>query len=818
MNGKKPLTLDFKTFTTSTSLHYNNGEYVAHPSPQAVKAELAKIVDIGKIIYNDLVTKLINKSKQKYIYYPRFVSCALEVLLGTQYNQDENFGSLPGILSNSNFSKDPSKVTEIELTAHMIAGPEASGALSKKRQKPKSKKTPTKTQVTSPTGPIEGSEQSHSVSSGMVKTTPCPEGVRRDKVLEGLKPPADIKPLTNPVADPLRTGAKYQESDNEELFAAGEEMDEDIPPTDEEVQSPPPNTDKPESSQAQNSDESDSDSSSLELNKYDNILPLTERQLWEKHEEATVSYVDLRASIEGYYKENVDHRDQTDKLVQATINSLDKNSTERADLLKALNMVNEILKTIQEAVKEDPALHKKVLEATEAYTTNSNNITELLSLAKTFDFFGLKSLVENVKAALDAHNDNLATWTKSSTSMAWNVGPRLTKIKHTLALMQADLSSLKSDTLEIKSTMTKIYQAFKGQSSTPSSSVPQTTLAINEGPENVGGDNVIHADTKEPPSHTEGEHVTMEDDTEKAKSDKAEEEPTREVPISIVRPIIRPNPKVALIESLSRPLLTDPILEIHKLVPVSKVIQEDPDEPIRVPYMINGKMYYFTNDEINAHLEKEDKIKKATEEAKMLEMTKTEVIKVVQEEAEKIGLDPKTIVSAKACEKFKKAQDAEHQVLKRELSQKVKRLMELNKKRDEQYMWTISNRLKPEPITDFSDFGVTRLDELGPIIQNKKNTIVKDLMISLGKRYERLKKIPEELGIHSTLLAPIPEQAPSQSSGRKRKHMELEPEIKVPGLECNRSLPEGVLFVNNMVIEEPEYRIFFTDVFGDQAF
>ncbi|GJT94246.1 hypothetical protein Tco_1083091 [Tanacetum coccineum] len=48
--------------------------------------------------------------------------------------------------------------------------------------------------------------------------------------------------------------------------------------------------------------------------------------------------------------------------------------------------------------------------------------------------------------------------------------------------------------------------------------------------------------------------------------------------------------------------------------------------------------------------------------------------------------------------------------------------------------------------------------------------------------------------------------------------MELEPEVKVPGLECNRSLPKGVPFVNNMVIEEPEYEIFFTNVFGDQAF
>ncbi|GJW67130.1 hypothetical protein Tco_0121554 [Tanacetum coccineum] len=46
--------------------------------------------------------------------------------------------------------------------------------------------------------------------------------------------------------------------------------------------------------------------------------------------------------------------------------------------------------------------------------------------------------------------------------------------------------------------------------------------------------------------------------------------------------------------------------------------------------------------------------------------------------------------------------------------------------------------------------------------------------------------------------------------------MELEPEICIPALECNMSLPEGVPFVNNMVIEEPEYGIFFIDVFGDE--
>ncbi|GJR93824.1 hypothetical protein Tco_0265998 [Tanacetum coccineum] len=149
--------------------------------------------------------------------------------------------------------------------------------------------------------------------------------------------------------------------------------------------------------------------------------------------------------------------------------------------------------------------------------------------------------------------------------------------------------------------------------------------------------------------------------------------------------------------------------------------------------------------------------------------------------------------------------DAEHEVLKREHSKKVKRLTKLNRRRAEEYMWTMTNRIKPKLITDvriypntkpiiasvfrnidkrnfdvyqpfkFLDFGITELDELGPIIQKKKNFVVKDLMTSLSKRYERLNKILKELGIQSALPAPIHEQASSQTLGRKRKHMELEP-------------------------------------------
>ncbi|GKA15843.1 hypothetical protein Tco_0695590 [Tanacetum coccineum] len=274
LNGKRPLTLDFNTFCSSNGLDYNNGKYVAHPTPKAIKKELGKIainpsyldktsvlknsfpmawrilfsfviqVDIGEIIYSDLVTKLLNKSRLNYVSYPRFISCALQVLLGSDYTQDARFGYLPAILSNSNFTKDPSKVIEIELMDHIIVvnnqrdlmsplplsakpkkgkshtvtptlpnsqGPEAYEALFKKRKKPKSKKTHAETKETSTSKPMEGSEQSHSVSSGTAwLNTPCPEGSLGDKDLEGNKPPADMK-LINPfIADLSGISANYQ--------------------------------------------------------------------------------------------------------------------------------------------------------------------------------------------------------------------------------------------------------------------------------------------------------------------------------------------------------------------------------------------------------------------------------------------------------------------------------------------------------------------------------------------------------------------------------------------------------------------------------
>ncbi|GJY94980.1 hypothetical protein Tco_0511341 [Tanacetum coccineum] len=117
---------------------------------------------------------LMAKSRQKYVSYPRFISCALEELLGFEYSQDKSFGFLPSILSKSNFSRNPSEVTPIELAAFMIEvinheslvstlpfsekkwknksqtvtqpksksqGPEASEALPQKRKKSKTQTT-----------------------------------------------------------------------------------------------------------------------------------------------------------------------------------------------------------------------------------------------------------------------------------------------------------------------------------------------------------------------------------------------------------------------------------------------------------------------------------------------------------------------------------------------------------------------------------------------------------------------------------------------------------------------------------------------------
>nr|GEV84619.1 reverse transcriptase domain-containing protein [Tanacetum cinerariifolium] len=352
-NRRRPLTLNFKTFYSSTDLDYNNGKYVEHPTHEVVKKELGKIsitssyldktlvlknsfpmawiilftfviqvlggnyssieqvnsihrllayslitsteVDVEEIIYSDLVTKLLNKSRLKYVSYPRFISCALQVLQGPDYAQDKKFGFLASILSNSNFTKGPSKVTEIELTAYMIDVNNRMDSVSSPPLAAKPKKMKSQTGTTTHPKDSGGNKQPldrditfTTPYEGMAKTTLSPKGSHRDKDLEGNKPPADMEPQNPTDANLLGIGAKYQEDQTQSSRLRM----------------------RIRKSSPRHTEASNIDSSSDKiLKKYDETLPLTERQLvkylrkvscvlferitkdqWEKHEEAVVHY------------------------------------------------------------------------------------------------------------------------------------------------------------------------------------------------------------------------------------------------------------------------------------------------------------------------------------------------------------------------------------------------------------------------------------------------------------------------------------------------------------------------------------------------
>ncbi|GJX01436.1 hypothetical protein Tco_0185349 [Tanacetum coccineum] len=91
-----------------------------------------------------------------------------------------------------------------------------------------------------------------------------------------------------------------------------------------------------------------------------------------------------------------------------------------------------------------------------------------------------------------------------------------------------------------------------------------------------------------------------------------------------------------------------------KLVKASTVVSPDPNELVRVPFEINGKLYHLTKKEIQAYYELEERNQKAVEEAKLLEMTKPKLIKVVHEEATKARVDPKILASAKGGQEIRK--------------------------------------------------------------------------------------------------------------------------------------------------------------------
>ncbi|GKD14522.1 hypothetical protein Tco_1198929, partial [Tanacetum coccineum] len=295
---------------------------------------------------------------------------------------------------------------------------------------------------------------------------------------------------------------------------------------------------------------------------------------WEKYEEAAASYADLKWSIKDFHETTFRNYEKTNE--------------------------------VQNVVKEDPALNKKVLEAAKAYTKNSTNLTELLIMITCILHVPKPTLeITRVPANVE-RGENSA---HHATTKEENVPKE-----------------------EPKSTQPEPIQIV-----IPPTQYSKTPIT----PER----RVIELSTQ---------LITEEKDAEGAEVDMEpvqEPQGTKPFPITLVRPTVTP-PKTKIIGSSSRPQLIDPIVEVQvsqtiddpphttpndnkgkgiardtkesprKLVPASKEVHPDPDTPVLIPYKINVKMYQLTNKQIQAQLEKEEQMERATQEAKMIELTK----------------------------------------------------------------------------------------------------------------------------------------------------------------------------------------------------
>ncbi|GKA02304.1 hypothetical protein Tco_0674969 [Tanacetum coccineum] len=164
------------------------------------------------------------------------------------------------------------------------------------------------------------------------------------------------------------------------------------------------NKDQPELSKAKKTDASDSESSSCSetFKPYDNYMPITKRQLYE---EVAASYADLKWSINDFHAATIRHYENTNVVL---INYRHIITLFKTDHNTCIQRILDNLQEVHNAVKEDTALNKKVLEAVEAYIKNSTNLTELLTLVKNFDFPGLNTTIDSLQAVITTQNDHLA--------------------------------------------------------------------------------------------------------------------------------------------------------------------------------------------------------------------------------------------------------------------------------------------------------------------------------------------------------------------------------------------------------------------------
>nr|GEV46547.1 hypothetical protein [Tanacetum cinerariifolium] len=317
------------------------------------------------------------------------------------------------------------------------------------------------------------------------------------------------------------------------------------------------------------------------------------------------------------YDENVYHWDQTDNLIKETMKTIDNISKakidERAKLLKSLNRVSETLKV-------DSALNEEMKKMAESYNTTSRNIsglTELINNAKPPELLTkLEVCKQSIFQDFIKESPTLKT-PKSLCNMIslQSKGWSLRCYKHLKKLLhlppQAVLLFQQLNRLKSMHLLAGEFRETEMMSSPSTIKLTDTVLDI--------------------PIPNSGVKIEL------SRSLRPKPTDTTQTP-----------PKPQATQREGKGIATDKQPEsLPKLILASKEVRPDPDALILVPYEINGKNFQLTEEQIQAHMDKKERIKKKTEEAKLLEMTKSQLIKVVHEEAKKARIDPKTIESAK---------------------------------------------------------------------------------------------------------------------------------------------------------------------------
>ena len=151
------------------------------------------------------------------------------------------------------------------------------------------------------------------------------------------------------------------------------------------------------------------------------------------HTEQAVHYHLLKDAVEEY---NDDVREQNSTVSH----SLTQMASRINLFLESLKELTSGVKSVQESVKDDPELNKKLLQASETYQVNTVALTELLGLIKGSNVQNLSSTVESLKSSFTKLEESMTAQSQKSTSLAWTVGSRMTALESSQAALDSKVS------------------------------------------------------------------------------------------------------------------------------------------------------------------------------------------------------------------------------------------------------------------------------------------------------------------------------------------------------------------------------------------